>query len=330
MANIVQEYGDKQKTSREEITMKPGREEIAEFRFYEMPVGRYDLALLGEENWKITYRAGELHFHNFFEIGYCYSGEGEVYLEDERPQYTGGIISLIPANFAHAADSKEHQVCFWEWLYIDLSGFLDACYKEEPHRKQKVLEQITRMPILISVEEYPQLAAIIRGILEENRKFRSFSKDVINGYLYIFVQELLRLNEHMFPKKTRWNMDIGKVRRALLYVDEHYSEKINVEDLAAQCHISEPYFRKLFAECMKVSPVEYLNIIRIQKACGFLHREDISIQTLAWKVGYMSVSAFERNFKKITGETPKQWKLHGIREDEYINFRSNVLKGWIE
>lgn len=125
-------------------------------------------------------------------------------------------------------------------------------------------------------------------------------------------------------------MNTGKIRRALLYVDEHYSEKIKVEDLAAKCHISEPYFRKLFADCMKISPVEYLNIIRIQKACGFLQREDIPIQMLAWKVGYTSVSAFERNFKKMIGETPKQWKLHGIREDEFIDFRSSVLKGWRE
>ena len=310
--------------------MEPGREEIAEFRFYEMQVGRYDLALLGEENWKITYRAGELHFHNFFEIGYCYSGEGTVYMEEEQPEYTGGIISLIPANFAHAADSKGHQVCFWEWLYIDLSGFLDECYKNEPHRKQNILEQISRMSILISIEEYPQLAAVIRGIFEENRKPRSFSKEIVNGYLYILVQELLRLNENLFQKRTRWNMNTGKIRRALLYVDEHYSEKIKVEDLAAKCHISEPYFRKLFADCMKISPVEYLNIIRIQKACGFLQREDIPIQMLAWKVGYTSVSAFERNFKKMIGETPKQWKLHGIREDEFIDFRSSVLKGWRE
>ncbi|MBO5302936.1 MAG: helix-turn-helix transcriptional regulator [Lachnospiraceae bacterium] len=307
--------------------MEPGREEIVEFRFYEMPIGRYDLAFTGDD-WKTTYRAGELHFHNYFEIGYCHEGEGIVYMGKDKPKYTGGMISLIPANFAHAADSIEGGVCFWEWLFVDVIGFLEECYKDEPQYKQQVLEKLTRAPLLISVEEYPALAGVIRAILEENRNPKSLSKEVVNGYLYIFVQELLRLNESIAYTNTEWNLHTDKIRAALIYVDMHYSEEIKIEQLAEVCNISVPYFRKLFVKCMKVTPLEYVNIVRIQKACGFLLKEDIPVNLLAWKVGFTSVSTFERNFKKVVGETPKQWKLKGMGEKEYVTYQTKVLKGW--
>lgn len=309
--------------------MEQGREEIVQFRFYEMPMNRYDLALVGDD-WKTTYRAGELHFHNFFEIGYCHYGEGVVYMGKEKTKYSDGMISLIPANFAHAADSVEGGVCFWEWLFVDFAGFLEECYKEDPRYRQQVLENITRTPLLISIEEYPSLAQVVRAILDENRESKPLSREIINGYLYILVQELLRLNEKITPVETEWNLNTDKIRAALLYVDAHYHEEIKIEQLAEQCSISVPYFRKLFVSCMNVSPLEYVNIVRIQKACGFLQKEDIPVNLLAWKVGFTSVSTFERNFKKVIGETPKQWKLKGFGEKEYVTYQTKVLKGWMK
>ncbi len=113
------------------------REEIAEYRYYEMPMGRYDLALLGDA-WITTYRTGEQHFHNYYEIGYCHYGSGVVYMGKDKPEYSDGTISLIPSNFPHGTHSAEGSVCFWELLYLDIAGFLDVCYKEEPHYKQQI------------------------------------------------------------------------------------------------------------------------------------------------------------------------------------------------
>ena len=121
---------------------------IEEFRYYEMPVGRYDLALLGD-SWITTYRTGEQHFHNFYEIGYCYFGEGVVFLGEKSEPYGAGTISLIPANFPHGVHSKEGGVCRWEFLYLDFAGFIERSYQWDEYQGMKVLEQITQFPLLI-------------------------------------------------------------------------------------------------------------------------------------------------------------------------------------
>ena len=68
-------------------------------------------------------------------------------------------------------------------------------------------------------------------------------------------------------------------------------------------------------------------MVRVQKACDFLKKEDISMNALAWKVGFSSVSTLERNFKKIVGASPKQWKLKGAG-GEFVSYRTRALRGW--
>ena len=142
------------------------------------------------------------------------------------------------------------------------------------------------------------------------------------------IQELIRLNEHIALEHEKELLHIEKIRPALVHIELHYHEDLKIKELAEICNISEPYFRRLFGSCMKVSPLEYINIIRIQKACELLQKEDVSMSSLAWKTGYSSVSTFERNFKKIVGESPKKWRLRAKDDKEFVSYRTRVLKGW--
>lgn len=302
---------------------------IEEFRYYEMPIGRYDLALLGD-SWITTYRTGEQHFHNYYEIGYCYYGDGVVFLGDKSEPYRAGTISLIPSNFPHGVHSREGSVCRWEWLYLDFAGFVGECYQSDVYNGMRILEQITQFPILIESEDYPGLSGVVRAILEENREQKMLTKEAVGGYMFVLLQELLRLNQRISRLIKKQSLHIEKIRPALVYIESHYQEDIKIKALAEACSISEPHFRKLFRNCMKTSPLEYINTVRIQKACDFLHNKDVPVNDLAWRVGYSSVSTFERNFKKIVGESPKQWRLKSTVDREFVSYQTKVLKGWLE
>ncbi len=302
---------------------------VEEFRYYEMPMGRYDLALLGK-SWITTYRTGEQHFHNYYEIGYCYYGEGVVFLGDKSEPYKAGTISLIPSNFPHGVHSRGGSVCRWEWLYLDFAGFVERSYQSDVYNGMRILDQITQFPIMIESEDYPGLSGVVRAILEENRQQKMLNREAVCGYMFVLLQELMRLNQYMSGIDKKQSLHIEKIRPALVYIEEHYQEEIKIKSLAEVCSISEPHFRKLFRGCMNTSPLEYINTVRIQKACDFLHKKDVSVNDLAWKVGYTSVSTFERNFKKIVGESPKQWRLKSITDQEFVSYQTKVLKGWLE
>lgn len=79
---------------------------------------------------------------------------------------------------------------------------------------------------------------------------------------------------------------------------------------------------------MNVLPLEYVNLVRIQKACDMLQQEEEPLESLAWKVGFTSLSTFMRNFKKLVGDTPKQWVLKNGKKNEKVNYHTKVLKGW--
>lgn len=306
-----------------------GQKKVEEFRYYEMPVGRYDLALLGD-SWITTYRTGEQHFHNYFEISYCYFGEGVVFLGEKSEPYGPGTISLIPSNFPHGIHSKEGGVCRWEFLYLDFAGFVERCYQSDVYKGMRILDQITQFPIMIESEDYPRISNVVRAILDENREQETLNREAVGGYMFVLLQELVRLNKRMSEINKKESLHVEKIRPALVYIETHYHEEIKIKTLAEVCNLSEPYFRKLFRNCMKTSPLEYINTVRVQKACDYLQKKDFPVNDLAWQVGYSSVSTFERNFKKIVGQTPKQWRLRSYNDREFVNYQTKVLRGWLE
>ncbi len=306
-----------------------GQKKVEEFRYYEMPVGRYDLALLGD-SWITTYRTGEQHFHNYFEISYCYFGEGVVFLGEKSEPYGPGTISLIPSNFPHGIHSKEGGVCRWEFLYLDFAGFVERCYQSDVYKGMRILDQITQFPIMIESEDYPRISNVVRAILDENREQETLNREAVGGYMFVLLQELVRLNKRMSEINKKESLHVEKIRPALVYIETHYHEEIKIKTLAEVCNLSEPYFRKLFRNCMKTSPLEYINTVRVQKACDYLQKKDFPVNDLAWQVGYSSVSTFERNFKKIVGQTPKQWRLKSSNDREFVGYQTKVLRGWLE
>lgn len=103
---------------------------------------------------------------------------------------------------------------------------------------------------------------------------------------------------------------------ALQYIMEHYTETIRIADLAKACYVSESYFRRIFLECMHVSPAEYMNQFRINKACELIKNENYSLGVIASKVGFQSTATFYRNFKRQIGCKPFQWQREYFKRNE--------------
>ncbi len=74
------------------------------------------------------------------------------------------------------------------------------------------------------------------------------------------------------------------VSRSLDYISDHYREQIKVGDIAKRLHLSETHFRRVFTQYMGVSPLEYINIVRIRSACEYLIKTDDSIAAIAENV----------------------------------------------
>ena len=110
---------------------------------------------------------------------------------------------------------------------------------------------------------------------------------------------------------------------------ENYSDNFKIVDLANECHMSETHFRRIFQEKMNMTPIEYVNFVRIRKACELIDKTDISMEDVAEKVGFATPSTFNRNFRRIIGTSPYQWKKRpDNHEGKLLEYKISALKGW--
>ena len=119
------------------------------------------------------------------------------------------------------------------------------------------------------------------------------------------------------------------ISRAIDYISQCYMEDIRIGDLAKACHISETHFRRVFTSYMHMSPLEYINKVRIQTACEILKKTDESIADIAYKCGFTTNSTFNRNFRQLMGMSPAEWRKRPENyEQQLLKFDIHSEEGW--
>lgn len=93
------------------------------------------------------------------------------------------------------------------------------------------------------------------------------------------IFQILRIKEAGVQSSSSENR--SKIVSALEYISKHYTEEIMIGDLAECCHLSETHFRRLFQTDMNMTPVEYINLIRVQAACDLMKKEDCQMEQVA-------------------------------------------------
>ena len=91
-------------------------------------------------------------------------------------------------------------------------------------------------------------------------------------------------------------------------MENHLDEKVDIEELAASVYWSSRHFRTVFKEVTGLTPVEYLNRVRIVKSLEYLEKNKSSIKEAAVSVGIYDTNYYTRLFKKILGYPPKYFK----------------------
>ena len=93
------------------------------------------------------------------------------------------------------------------------------------------------------------------------------------------------------------------------FIDAHYGEDISMQDAAAALRYSDAYFCKLFKQCFKVNFSAYLNEYRVNKARQLILDPRLSLKDIGAAVGYSDANYFTRVFKRLTGQTPSEYRM---------------------
>ncbi|MCW8886838.1 MAG: helix-turn-helix domain-containing protein [Motiliproteus sp.] len=107
------------------------------------------------------------------------------------------------------------------------------------------------------------------------------------------------------PKLDHGDAAIVKVQHKL---QRQFQQTVVIKQLAALSHLTERTFLRRFVKATGLKPTQYLQRLRIQKACELIESSNGSFEKIAGEVGYEDISAFRKTFTKITGQTPKEFK----------------------
>lgn len=100
-----------------------------------------------------------------------------------------------------------------------------------------------------------------------------------------------------------------QILKGVLLLKQTYLENLPIETFAKHSNVSISTFRQLFNKQYGMSPLQYRNVLRVERAKQLLEQGDCTVAEAAYASGFDNVGYFCRYFKKLTGITPKQSKI---------------------
>ena len=236
-----------------------------------------------------------------------------------RPHFCMGLILEGRGVFRDAASGEEVTVTEGDIIFVPIGsryvsewfgeeraryismhfifGTPAAVSREQNFKLQKVTPLSDRASLVADFE------AALRGTEAEGAE-----RLAALGALYrvlALVLPHLKTGEH-----TRID---NRIADAIAYIEEHSSEPITVETLAAAAHMSVPRFFPAFKEATGVTPIAYVNHIRVRHAIILMTQSETdSIEKISDAAGFESAAYFRRVFRAATGKSPKEYRKSAI------------------
>lgn len=136
------------------------------------------------------------------------------------------------------------------------------------------------------------------------RRAQSNREYTVLSELYKILSELAQAQALPYLPKTKQEL----IAPALAYIHKHYTkELINAQNLAELCGISYDYLRQIFEKVYGVTPIKYVNALKLNRAKELLSSGMYSVSEAAYHSGFSDVSHFSRFFKENVGVLPSEY-----------------------
>ncbi|HGK8696883.1 TPA: helix-turn-helix domain-containing protein, partial [Streptococcus pneumoniae] len=128
------------------------------------------------------------------------------------------------------------------------------------------------------------------------------------GHLYLLLSNLIGTSINK-KEKSGNNMLEFYLHEARIFIEQNYHRDISAEDVAHVCNLSRVYLSKIFKNKFNTTLQEFIIQFRMSKAQELLKTTDYSVTKISEMVGYQNAFNFSRAFKKITGISPRDWRI---------------------
>ncbi|CAM3449608.1 response regulator [Erysipelothrix anatis] len=170
------------------------------------------------------------------------------------------------------------------------------------------IEQIFQEKIILTYDQFALMIHNAFYVFIEKKKleFPNFNLTAMPSL------EMMKttLRDFMLPMQDKELASSSNyvVNKAMMYIKNHYHEDIHLTVIAENVDVTPSYLSRLFPKIIGKSVVSYINEVRIIKAKELIENENLKFYEISEMVGFSSPIIFSTTFKKVTGETPGDYR----------------------
>ncbi|MCR1951983.1 AraC family transcriptional regulator [Clostridium sp. DSM 100503] len=259
-----------------------------------------------ENDWHST-----AHFHPFTEIFFITDGKGAFHLDDSIVDVNKWDLIIINPNCLHTEKSSlsdsplEYIVLGIDNLLLNLPESYSLTNNEQQINLYRIMNFSKDKELILS--HFNQLINEI-----ENKEFNY--EHVCKSILTLFITHIIRSTaslQFIEESQDKLNLECIKIKN---YIDSHYAQNITLDFLSDLSYMNKYHLVHTFTKQIGISPINYVINKRIQEAKNLLATTGYSIRDIASIVGFGNSSYFSQMFKKVTGISPKSYRVENSKD----------------
>lgn len=277
------------------------------FRFDKNPAKKINASLLYvskakyEDDWHST-----KHLHPFTELFYVIEGEGLFKINNDQYKVKNDDLVIVNSNIHHTESSHKSKPL--EYFVLGIDGIALNSSRDE----NLVINDKENEKELFSINNYAnnhqQILFYLKEIYLEAKSAKKNHQAICQNLLEVLILNLNRNLADDFNLKeenTKVSKDSAYIKK---YIDTHYANDLNLDQLAAESYMNKYYLVHNFKNNFGQSPIDYLIEKRISVAKTLLETTKNPIGEISQIVGFNSQSYFSQIFKKKSSLTPSQYR----------------------
>ncbi len=223
-------------------------------------------------------------------IHYVVSGRGTFTAAGRAFPVRAGEVFLVWPNVvvSYEADTESP----WEYYWLGFSG---------PDAAALLARTDLRPDAPVLHIDFGRTFQRYITAIYDARGQSAWSRTQMLGYAYLLLGKLIEGHEEIASPSDM-------VERAAEFISNNYTAQITIDDVAAYAGVSRSWLYRGFQRRFGVSPLAYLEDIRLQYAMQLLTRTALQIREIAYSVGYVDALYFSKVFSRRTGLSPTAYR----------------------
>ena len=246
------------------------------------------------------------HFHPELELVYIEGADGSRHVGDHISSYTSKDLVFIGSDIPHLNFDYGVKTDYSHIVLHLKPDFLKTSINETPELKDiEELFKLSQFAVSFGEEVKREVGTKMKA-LHLKKGFQQFLE--VLDILQLLAADEQKTPLHQQPVNIQHRRrDQKRLAKIYKYVEEHYHQKISLEEIAEMSYFTKEAFCRYFKKMTKLTFTQFVNHYRIEAAKKLL-LQGKDITDTCYSCGFESISYFNRVFKKVTGTNPMSFK----------------------